>query len=172
MTTTQNPDTRYTRTSIEADPDVPAVHIWRDFSATPAQLFRAHTDPEVFRAWIGPDSLTTRIEEWDCRTLGSYRYVAARDGEEFAFRGTFPHIADDKIVQTFTWEGAPEAIALETMTFEALADGRGRLHAFSLCGSFEERDAMLASGMQTGINEGYAKLDHLLSDGVLADDAS
>jgi uncharacterized protein YndB with AHSA1/START domain len=110
MTTTQ--DHRYSEAAIEADPTVPAVHIWRDFAATPAQLMRAHTDPELFARWIGPSSLTTRIDHWDCRTLGSYRYVAERDGEEYAFRGTFPHVGEDKLVQTFTWEGMPDAIAL------------------------------------------------------------
>ena len=50
MTTTQNADTRYAEAAIEADPNVPAVHIWRDFAATPEQLMRAHTDPELFAA--------------------------------------------------------------------------------------------------------------------------
>jgi uncharacterized protein YndB with AHSA1/START domain len=163
MTTTH--DHRYAEAAIEADPTVPAVHIWRDFAATPAQLMRAHTD--LFARWIGPDSLTTRIDHWDCRTLGSYRYVAERDGEEYAFRGTFPHIGEDRLVQTFTWEGMPEAIALETMTFEDLGNGRTRLHAFSLCDSFEARDGMLASGMDVGVQDGYRKLDALLADGAV-----
>jgi len=167
MTTMRNLDTRYTEAAIEADPNVPAVHIWRDFRGTPEQLMKAHTDPELFTQWIGPDSLTTRIDHWDCRTLGSYRYVAERDGEEYAFRGTFPQVTDTKIVQTFTWEGMPDAIALETMTFEDLGDGRTRLHAFSLCDSFEARDGMLSSGMEVGIQEGYAKLDTLLTDAAL-----
>jgi uncharacterized protein YndB with AHSA1/START domain len=165
MTTTH--DHRYAEAAIEADPTVPAVHIWRDFAATPAQLMRAHTDPDLFARWIGPDSLTTRIDHWDCRTLGSYRYVAERDGEEYAFRGTFPHIGADRLVQTFTWEGMPEAIALETLTFEDLGDGRTRLHAFSLCDSFEARDGMLSSGMDVGVQDGYHKLDALLADGVV-----
>jgi uncharacterized protein YndB with AHSA1/START domain len=165
MTTTQH--TRYDEAAIEADPTVPAVHIWRDFAATPAQLFRAHTDPELFARWIGPDSIATRIDHWDCRTLGSYRYVGERNGEEYAFRGTFPEVSEHRIVQTFTWEGMPEAIALETMTFEDLGDGRTRLHAFSLCDSFEGRDGMLSSGMEVGIHEGYAKLDRMLADGTL-----
>lgn len=163
MTTTQD---RYTEAAIEADPTVPAVHIWRDFAATPAQLMRAHTDPELFTRWIGPDSVATTIDHWDCRTLGSYRYVGERDGEQYAFRGTFPYIGEDKLVQTFTWEGMPEAIALETMTFEDLGNGTTRLHAFSLCDSFEARDGMLASGMEVGIHEGYRKLDTLLADGT------
>ena len=165
MTTTQH--TRYDQAAIEADPTVPAVHIWRDFAATPEQLFRAHTDPELFARWIGPDSIATRIDHWDCRTLGSYRYVGERNGEEYAFRGTFPEVSERRIVQTFTWEGMPEAIALETMTFEDLGDGRTRLHAFSLCDSFEGRDGMLSSGMDVGVHEGYAKLDGMLADGTV-----
>ena len=164
MTTTHDTHQRYAEAAIEADPTVPAVHIWRDFAATPEQLMRAHTDPDLFARWCGPDSVTMRIDHWDCRTLGSYRYVGERDGEEFGFRGTFPHVGDDRLVQTFTYEGMPEEIALETMTFEDLGDGRTRLHAFSLCGSFESRDGMLASGMEVGVHEGYAKLDRLLAD--------
>jgi uncharacterized protein YndB with AHSA1/START domain len=165
MTTTPGTTTRYTEAAIEADPTVPAVHIWRDFDATPAQLMRAHTDPELFARWIGPDSVSTRIDHWDCRTLGSYRFINERDGEEFAFRGTFPEISETRLVQTFTYEGMPEAIALETLTFEDLGDGRTRLHAFSLCDSFEGRDGMLSSGMDVGVREGYRKLDRLLADG-------
>lgn len=163
--TTTDATTRYSEAAIEADPKVPAVHITRDFAATPEQLIRAHTDPELFVRWVGPDSTTTRIDKWDARTLGHYRYVSELNGEEYAFRGTFPEISQHRIVQTFTFEGMPEAIALETMTFEDLGDGHTRLHAFSLCDSFEGRDGMLASGMEVGIHDGYAKLDRLLAEG-------
>jgi uncharacterized protein YndB with AHSA1/START domain len=151
--------------TIEADPTLPIIRITRDFAATPAQLLRAHTDRELFARWIGPDGLTTRILEWDARTGGAWRYVAERDGEEYGFRGTFHEVGADRIVQTFTYEGQPEGVALETLTFEDLGDGRTRLHAQSLVDSFEGRDAWLRSGMETGVNEGYAKLDALLRDG-------
>jgi uncharacterized protein YndB with AHSA1/START domain len=68
-------------------------------------------------------------------------------------------------VQTFTWEGMPEGVSLETMTFEDLGDGMTRMHAQSLVDSFEARDQWLASGMETGVNDGYAKLDTLLASG-------
>ena len=69
-------------------------------------------------------------------------------------------------MQTFTWEGMPDGVSLETMTFEDLGDGRTRLHAVSLCDSFEDRDAWLRSGMEVGVNDGYATIDRLLAEGV------
>jgi uncharacterized protein YndB with AHSA1/START domain len=135
------------------------------FAATPAQLFRAHTDPKLFARWVGPDGMTTTVDRWDATTGGSWRYVAARDGMEFGFRGCFHEVRPDRIVQTFTWEGEPDGVALETLTFEDLGDGRTRLHAQSLCDSFEGRDAWLRSGMEVGVDQGYAKLDALLASG-------
>jgi uncharacterized protein YndB with AHSA1/START domain len=150
---------------IEADERVPVIRITRDFSATPEQLFRAHTDPALFARWVGPDRLETRIEHWDARSGGSWRYVSAFDGQESAFHGCFHEVRADRIVQTFTYEGDPDGVALETVRFEDLGGGRVRLHAQSLVDSFESRDAWLRSGMQTGVDQGYAKLDALLSAG-------
>lgn len=150
--------------TIEADPTLPIIRITRDFAATPAQLLRAHTDPELYRAWIGPDALSTTIDYWDARTGGSFRFVSGRDGEEHAFHGSFHEVSPNRIVQTFTWEGMPEGVALETLRFEDLGDGRTRLHAQSLVDSIEDRDAWLRSGMEVGVNEGYANLDRMLAD--------
>jgi uncharacterized protein YndB with AHSA1/START domain len=159
--------TSITETTIEADPTLPIIRTTRDFTATPEQLFRAHTDPALFAQWIGPHSLDTRIEHWDARTGGSWRFVSARDGVEFGFHGCFHEVRPDRIVQTFTFEGDPDGVALETLWFEDLGDGRTRLHAQSLVDSFEGRDAWLSSGMETGVNEGYAKLDGMLADGAV-----
>jgi len=155
-------------TRIEADPVVPIIRITRDFQATPEQLFRAHTDPELFRQWVGPDRLTTRIDHWDARTGGSYRYVsAADDGTEFAFRGCFHDVRPGRIVQTFTYEAEPDGVALGTLWFDDLGGGRSRLRTQSLVDSFEGRDAWLKSGMETGLEQGYAKLDGMVSDGTV-----
>jgi len=157
-----------TEATIEADPTLPIIRIVRDFKATPAQLLRAHTDPELFARWVGPDGTTTRIVDWDARTGGSWRFVGSGgDGQEHGFRGTFHEVSPTRIVQTFTWEAMPEGVALETLTFEDLGDGRTRLHAQSLVDSFEGRDAWLQSGMEVGVNEGYAKLDGLLREGAV-----
>lgn len=161
MTTTTT-----TEVAIEADPKLPIIRMTRDFDATPAQLMRAHLDPDLFARWVGPDGMETTIDVWDARDGGSWRYVAERDGQEFGFRGCFHRIGDNAIVQTFTWEGQPDEVALETLRFEDLGDGRSRLHSQSLVDSFESRDAWLRSGMETGVEQGYAKLDAVLAHGV------
>ncbi|MCB0913792.1 MAG: hypothetical protein KDB60_19475, partial [Propionibacteriaceae bacterium] len=59
---------RYDTAQIEADPTLPLVRITRDFAATPAQVQRAHTDPELYARWVGPNDVTTRIDHWDARS--------------------------------------------------------------------------------------------------------
>lgn len=151
---------------IEADPSLPVIRMTRDFATTPERLFRAHTDPELFAKWVGPDNTTTRIDRWDARTGGSWRYVSVVRGVEYGFHGCFHEVRPDRVVQTFTFEGEPEGVALETMWFEDLGDGRTRLRTQSLVDSIESRDGILRSGMEVGINDGYAKLDGMLSDGT------
>lgn len=160
MSATSN---RY-QVTIEADPALPIIRMIRDFDATPAQLMRAHLEPELFARWVGPDGMTTTILDWDATSGGRWRYVAERNGEQYGFRGCFHEVGDERIVQTFTFEGMPEGVALETLRFEDLGDGRTRLHAQSLVDSFEGRDQWLASGMETGVDQGYAKLDSLLGE--------
>ncbi|WP_182874577.1 SRPBCC family protein [Microbispora sp. H10670] len=155
---------RITETIIEADASVPVIRMARDFAATPERLFRAHTDPVLFARWVGPDTTVTRIEHWDARTGGSWRYVSVHDGTEYVFRGCFHEVRPDRIVQTFTFEGDPDGVALETLWFEDLGDGRTRLRTQSLTESFESRDAWLRSGMEVGVDDGYAKLDRMLAD--------
>ena len=135
-----------------------------------AQLLRAHTDPDLFVQWVGPNGMTTTVDQWDARTGGSWRFIQRSNGAEFAFRGCFHEIRPDRIVQTFTYDGEPDGVALETMTFEDLGDGRTRLQAQSLCDSFEARDAWLRSGMEVGVDQGYAKLDVLLAAGDISGD--
>jgi uncharacterized protein YndB with AHSA1/START domain len=160
MTSTSN---RY-QVTIEADPKLPIIRMTRDFDATPAELMRAHTDPALFARWVGPNGSEIEIFDWDATTGGRFRYGGRVAGgeEEYSFHGCFHEVGADRIVQTFTYDGEPDGVALETLRFEDLGDGRTRLHAQSLVDSFEGRDQWLASGMETGVNDGYAKLDALV----------
>lgn len=159
--------TTTTQATIEADERLPIIRVTRDFAATPAQLFAAHTDPELYALWVGPDGMTTEIPVWDARDGGEWRFVQRRDGEEYRFRGCFHQVIERRIVQTFTYEGEPDEVSLETLTLEDLGGGRTRLRVQSLVDSFESRDAWLRLGMDVGINEGYAKLEEVLSNGAV-----
>ncbi len=154
-------------TSIVSDPRVPLVRIERRFAASPNQVFRAHTDPELVVRWLGPRRHEMRIDHWDCRTGGSYRYLHVSDGNEYAFRGCFHEVRpSDLIVQTFTFEGFPDSVALERLTLTREGEGTTLLVATSLVDSFEGRDAFVASGMESGLRESYQRLDEVLSLGV------
>ena len=154
-------------TTIEAVPDLPIVRIVREFAASPDRVYRAHVDPELVKQWMGPRSIDMEIETWDIRTGGEYRYTALRDGEEVAhFYGSVHRVWENrKIVQTFGFEEMPEAVSLDILQLHDLGDGRTRLEATSIVESIDARDGMLASGMETGVVEGYAALDELLARG-------
>jgi uncharacterized protein YndB with AHSA1/START domain len=160
MTTTATHETR-----IEADPALPTIRITRDFDAPPERVFRAWVDPELVVQWLGPRSISTRLESWDARTGGSYRYTAWREGEQVAsFYGSFHEVRPhERLVQTFTFEGVPDGVSLDTMTFEDLGQGRTRVTGLSVVESLQARDMILASGMEVGVVEGYERLDALLA---------
>ena len=152
------------QTEITLDPKVPLVRITREFDAPREKVFRAHVDPDLLCRWLGPRDLTMKVDHYDCRTGGSYRYIHLRDGEEFAFHGSFHEVRPSElIVQTFTYEGFPDGVSLERLVLEDLGKGRTLLVGTSLTDSFEGRDAFVASGMEHGVREGYERLDEVLA---------
>jgi uncharacterized protein YndB with AHSA1/START domain len=155
------------QTRIEADPKLPTIRITRDFDAPPDKVFKAWTDAALVAQWLGPKSTTMKIDTWEAETGGGYRYRALQDGEEVAaFYGSFHEVRpNERLVQTFTWEGAPDGVSLDVMTFEDLGDGRTRSVGLSVVESIETRDLIMSSGMDTGVIEGYEKLDELLARG-------
>lgn len=160
MTATATNETR-----IEADPDLPTIRISRDFDASRNRVYRAWTDPDLVVQWLGPKNTTVQIDTWDARTGGSYRYSEWSEGEQLAsFYGSFHELrTGERLVQTFTYEGVPDGVCLETMTFEDLGGGRTRVTGLSIVDTMEDRDATIASGMEVGVVEGYEKLDALLA---------
>jgi uncharacterized protein YndB with AHSA1/START domain len=150
-------------TTIVSDPDLPLVRIVREFDASPEKVFRAHADPELVAQWLGPRNATMRLDRFDFRTGGCYRYLHTENGQEYGFHGSFHEVRlNQLIVQTFTFEGVPDGVALERILFEDAGDGRTRLTSTSLVESFESRDAFVASGIEAGVVEVYERLDELL----------
>jgi uncharacterized protein YndB with AHSA1/START domain len=155
------------RAAIVTTPAEREIHIERVFDAPRDRVFAAFTDPELIPQWWGPRDVTTVVDQMDVRPGGSWRFVINNsDGSQTAFRGTYREInPPELIVQTFEWEGMPGHVSVETARFEDLG-GRTKITNTTLFHTQEERDGMLASGMERGLNETYARLDEVLARGA------
>ena len=146
------------------------ILIEREFDAPRERVFATFTDPKLIPEWWGPLGTTTVVDQMDVRLGGAWRFVVRNsDGSETGFRGTYREISPpDRIVQTFEWEGMPGHVSVETAEFEDL-DGRTKVTNTTIFHTQEERDGMLSSGMEGGMNETYARLDELLARAPLGD---
>jgi uncharacterized protein YndB with AHSA1/START domain len=155
------------KTNLVAEPGKQEILISREFDAPRELVFRAFTDPELYTQWLGPRGLTMTLETFEPRSGGNWRYIQRDpDGNEFAFHGVNHEvIAPERIISTFEFEGLPEKghVLLQTARFEALPGNRTRLTYQSVFQSVQDRDGMLMSGMEGGMNDSYNRLDELLA---------
>jgi uncharacterized protein YndB with AHSA1/START domain len=152
------------KTQITAEPGIPQIIIEREFDAPRDLVFRAYTDPELIVQWLGPRDLKMRIEEYDVRDGGRWRYVSTdAEGNEYGFHGLFHGTpSPDGAVQTFEFEGTPGHVALETLTLVE-RDGRTLVRTVSSFQSVEDRDGMVASGAERGVHDSNERLGELLA---------
>ena len=138
------------------------IHITREFDAPKHLVYKAWTTPELVRKWWAGHRGEMTVAEIDLRVGGTYRYaMVATGGYEVAFHGEFKAIVpDERLVFTEIFEGMPDAGALETATF-AEADGRTTLTLVMQLGSQEQRDMILATGMEGGMQEGLDLLEQV-----------
>jgi uncharacterized protein YndB with AHSA1/START domain len=150
--------------NLLAPVDTLAMDFTREFDAPVQAVFRAHAEPDLVKQWLGPRGIEMQIERWDFRTGGGYRYVHENEHGKFGFNGVFHTVRENNfVIQTFEFEGARDMVNLEFMTFEDLGGGRTHLNGRSICPNVEARDALLSSGMEGGMTEGYERLDELVA---------
>jgi len=135
------------RVRIETDPDVPVILITRDFDAPPDRVRRAWTDPALAVRWQGPKHVTTQVDPGP--------------GPSPAGDGGRP---SPRLAQTYTYEAAPDATCLETVTFEALGPARTRVASLSVIDTLDHRDQLMTRGLEHWVTESYAELDALLAE--------
>ena len=155
------------KTDVIAEPGKQELFITREFDAPCELVYRAHTDPELFVQWLGPRGYEMVLETFEPYSGGRWRYVHKdQDGNEFGFHGVFHEISPERMIQTFEFEGMPESghVILDTMKLEPLPGDRTRITIQSVYQSVEDRDGMIQSGMETGVNQGYEKLDEVLAN--------
>jgi len=153
------------QTNIKAEPGKQEIFITREFEAPRELVFKAFTTPELIVRWLGPRELTMKIDKFDARSGGSYRYIHSDPaGNEYGFHGVIHDVtAPERVIQTFEFEGLPESghVTLETAKFEALPNNRTRVTIQSVFQSVADRDGMLQSGMERGVNDSHQRLDGL-----------
>ncbi|MDB4921999.1 SRPBCC family protein [Mucilaginibacter sp.] len=154
-------------TSIKAEPGKQEIFITREFEAPREIVFKAFTTPELIVQWLGPRELKMRLDKFEPKAGGSYRYVHIDPaGNEYGFHGVVHEVlAPERVIQTFEFEGLPESghVTLETARFEALPGNRTRLTMQSVFQSVTDRDGMLQAGMERGVNDSHARLDELFA---------
>jgi len=136
------------------------ILITREFDAPKHLLFKAYTTPELVRRWFHANRGQMTLCEIDLRVGGSWRYVmTARGGFEVGFHGEYREVVpDERLVSTEVYEGAPDAPALDTVTFTEV-DGRTTLAILVQHTSRENRDAHINSGMEDGLGDAMALLE-------------
>ena len=151
---------------VSAEPGKQEMLITREFDAPRELVFKACTDPELIPQWWGPRYLSTEVDRLDVRAGGQWRFLNRdAEGNEYGFHGVYHEIlAPERVIDTFEFEGLPETghVVLETFHFEALPGGRTRLTAQSVFQSVADRDGMLQSDMETGVEDTYERLAELL----------
>ena len=98
------------------------------------------------------------------RVGGEWRFLQQMpNGDEYGFHGAFLELVPpSKVVQTFEFEPMPGHVVTDTMTLTDV-EGGTLIRIVSSFASKEDRDGMLQSGMEQGLNESYAALDRLLA---------
>jgi uncharacterized protein YndB with AHSA1/START domain len=152
------------KTEITAEPGIPMIIITREFDAPRELVFRAHTDPDLLVQWLGPRDLALTIDRYEVRNGGAWRYVNTdAEGNTYGFHGVFHgDPSPDAIVQTFEFEGASGHVCLQTATF-ADRGPKTLVRTVSAFQSVQDRDAMVASGMERGTRDSGDRLDELLA---------
>jgi uncharacterized protein YndB with AHSA1/START domain len=156
-----------TTTDFAVEPGTREIVMTHVFEAPRELVFRAFTDPDLIPKWWGPSRLTTTVDTMDVRPGGAWRFVQRdAEGNEFAFHGEYREVVPpERVVGTFEFEGMPGHVVVETMTLEDMG-GQTRLTTTSVFESVEDRDGMVASGMESGATEAMVRLGELLKAAV------
>jgi uncharacterized protein YndB with AHSA1/START domain len=151
------------KAQVAVPPGTREIRVVRVFDAPRAKVWRALTEPELLARWWGRGNKLV-VERFEARPGGHWRFVEHSEGGPQGFEGRFADLQPpERLVMTFEWDGMPGHVALQDMSLEELPDGRTKLVATSLFMTQEDRDGMVASGMEGGMNESYAALDKVLA---------
>lgn len=148
--------------TFTAEPGGSQVITSRHLPAPPEKVFQAFTNAELIAKWWGPRQYETIIDEYEPRRGGCWRFIHKDESGEYGFRGVIHELLlNERITQTFEFEGMPGHVVLEQLTLAPEGDGT-RVTTVSAFSSVEDRDGMVNSGMEGGLTESYDRLEELV----------
>lgn len=151
--------------TVTAPEGIPFIDFTREFDYSVEQVFGAYTDADRVSQWLGPRGYEMRVDHYDFRSGGSYAYTHVDpSGDEYQFRGSLHTVRENEIaIQTFEFLGFPDVVSIETLRFEDLGGGRTRLSGHAVYPSLEARDGTVSSGMESGMTDGFDRLEEVLA---------
>jgi uncharacterized protein YndB with AHSA1/START domain len=155
-------ETATSHTAVVTLPSDTEIEITRAFDAPRHLVFRAYTTPELIKRWWVGERGEAVSAEVDLRVGGAWRYVMiANAGFEVAFHGEYLEVVEnERLVSTEVFEGAPDAEAVSTVTFDE-TDGRTTVTIVVRHSTKANRDLHVDSGMEGGLQEALDKLELL-----------
>ena len=140
------------------------IHVERMFNASRDRVWKAMTDPKLLAQWWGRGNKLV-IEKLELKRGGHWRFVEHADGQEHGFEGRYREVTPpERMSLTFEWDGMPGHVIVQTIELQQIGNDRTKMTATSMFFTPEERDGMMSSGMEGGMNESYAALDRVLEE--------
>lgn len=139
------------------------IRVERIFNASRERVWRAFTEPDLLAQWWGRGN-RLEVVRFELEAGGHWRFVEHHDGGVDGFEGRFREVVpQERLSQTFEWDGMPGHVSVDTAEFADMGDGRTKVTTTTMFFTDEERDGMADSGMAEGMAESYAALDRLLA---------
>ena len=147
------------------------VVVTRRFAAPPKSVYRAHTEPQLLQKWLlGPDGWTMPVCISEPKPGGKIRYEWS-DGKGAGFHLTGEYVELDPYSRIVHVERMhlPDPTPDNHVETRFEADGAGTLMTMRMTlPDRETREAMLATGMDQGMEASYARMEEMLQSGQLA----
>lgn len=152
------------KNNLVVDRQARVISMSRIFDAPRELVWKVCTNPELIPQWWGPRNTTPIVDQMDFRVGGIWRYIHKDDeGNDIGFNGVYKEIeAPERLTYTFEFEPMAGHIALETIFFEELPDGKTKITTRTVYDMIEDLEGTLQAGMEGGAIETWDRLEELL----------
>lgn len=162
-------DNNNNKTQIIAEEGKQELLIIREFDLKRDKVFEAFSNPEILEKFYAPFGNKMVFNHHNYKTGGSYSWcnIDQQGNILCTFNGVIHEIEPPvRIIHTSEFMELPERghVVMEAMVFEELPNNRTKLTIHDVCFSIEDRDAMIKSGMESGLIEIFKQLDNLLKE--------